>query len=268
VKTSFVVSIAETNLRTGGCFGRIIPYLYSIGYDGVELAVREPAKVPLELLKETLESNQLEVPAIATGQVYLSENIFLSNIDIEIRQRAIDRLEEYMHLAHLLGADVIIGLIRGGVMEGNKLDKGIHLFTESLRYLCERAEHNNVGLLIEPINRYETSLIPTLQSAAELINKIGSDRLKILMDTFHMNIEEASISESIEKYGSMIGHVHFADSNRLAPGRGHIDFREVLNSLDRVNYKGFISFEILPQPSLEKAAEDAFNFISEIINVL
>lgn len=266
MKLSFAISISKTDFDAvgQGDFREIIPYLSSIGYNGVELAIREPAKVPVRQLEELLASNRLAVPAIGTGQAYLSENISLSSMDSEIRRKAINRLEEHIDLANLLGANVIIGLIRGGILQKGEQKSGMYFLTESLMSLCAKAENKNVLLLIEPINRYETNLFPTLSSAAELINKIGSKKLRILMDTFHMNIEEADMFESIKEYGNLIGHVHLADSNRLAPGRGHINFKEIMRSLDKIDYNGFISFEILPQPSVEQAAEGAFNFIKKL----
>ena len=78
------------------------------------------------------------------------------------------------------------------------------------------AESKGVVLLLEPVNRYETNLINTLNDGLDIIEEIGSDHLKLLPDTFHMNIEESSIEESIVRAGSSIGYIHFADSNRLA----------------------------------------------------
>jgi 5-keto-L-gluconate epimerase len=82
-----------------------------------------------------------------------------------------------------------------------------------------------------------------------MIDKIGKSNLKMLVDTFHMNIEEPNIIESLKRVKDCISHVHFADSNRWAPGCGHINFKEILMALNEFGYQGAISAEILPKPS-------------------
>jgi sugar phosphate isomerase/epimerase len=72
-----------------------------------------------------------------------------------------------------------------------------------------------------------------------------------------MNIEEPDMAASLRKHAGSLGHIHFADSNREAPGHGHTDFRSVLLTLQESGYKGFFSFEVLPRPSERQALEDA-----------
>ena len=103
-------------------------------------------------------------------------------------------------------------------------------------------------MLIEPINRYETNFINNAQQALELIDEINRPAVKLLVDTFHMNIEEVDLCETITKMNGALGYVHFADNNRLAPGKGHIDFPAIFKALINSNYHGFISAEILPMP--------------------
>ncbi|HDH06822.1 MAG TPA: sugar phosphate isomerase/epimerase, partial [Thermoproteales archaeon] len=82
------------------------------------------------------------------------------------------------------------------------------------------------------------------------LRDINSPSLKLLLDTFHMNIEEPLIEESIKKAGKKIGHFHVADSNRLAPGMGHLDFKSIIGSLKETGYEGFLSAEVIIKPSL------------------
>jgi sugar phosphate isomerase/epimerase len=262
-KFSFAVSVSMTNFEAigRGDWKSIANSLASMGYDGVELAVRDTDEVSETSIREVLDSNSLSLPAIGTGQAFLSDNLYLSSEDLLVREAAVSRVLRHMKLAGAFGASVVIGLIRGGVVKASELQRRRKLFTETLSRLCKKAESMSVNILIEPINRYETSMFPTIGSAAGLIKEIGSNRIKILMDTFHMNIEEADMYETIEQYGAMVGHVHLADSNRLAPGMGHIDFHRILESLKNVGYKGFLSFEILPVPSVEQAASDAITYI-------
>ncbi len=112
-----------------------------------------------------------------------------------------------------------------------------------LRGLAELAEKLKVKVFLEPVNRYESPVFNRLEEMSTLISRIDRPALKILADFFHMNIEEESIAESIRRSGSLIGLVHLADSNRLAPGEGHTDFRKPLESLEQAGFAGYLSFE-------------------------
>jgi sugar phosphate isomerase/epimerase len=111
-----------------------------------------------------------------------------------------------------------------------------------------------VKFAIEPINRYETTLVNTVEAGLELVDQIGLDNVGLLLDTVHMNIEEPDVLQSIRAAASKIFHFHVADSNRWYPGAGHIDFGAILMSLDSVGYEGFISAEIMPFPDSDISA--------------
>ncbi|MBM3703329.1 MAG: TIM barrel protein, partial [Actinobacteria bacterium] len=101
-------------------------------------------------------------------------------------------------------------------------------------------------MFLEPINRYEINFINTMEEGYRFIEKVAEDNLLLLIDTFHMNIEEPSTTQSIKNFGSLIGHIHIADSNRKAPGLGHIDFLSIIAQLMKINYRSFLSAEIIP----------------------
>ena len=88
-----------------------------------------------------------------------------------------------------------------------------------------------------------------------LVEKVGADNFGLLLDTFHMNIEESEIETSIETCGDRIFHFHVADSNRWYPGAGHLDFKSILASLLSTGYKGWVSGEFLPEPDADTAAK-------------
>jgi sugar phosphate isomerase/epimerase len=219
-----------------------------LGYDAVELAIRDPKMIDLPEIRNLLKQYDLTVPAIGTGQAYGEEGLSFTDPHPDIRRKAIQRIKDQMNLAMELGeAQVIIGLIRGTVKPG--MDQGqaekhfIEGISECLEYLPE------LTLTLEPLNRYETNLYNDTLSAKGVIDRVGRPNLKMLVDTFHMNIEESDIVASILHVKEYISHVHFADSNRWAPGSGHIDFKAILNALKRIGYQGAISAEILPKPT-------------------
>jgi sugar phosphate isomerase/epimerase len=97
--------------------------------------------------------------------------------------------------------------------------------------------------LLEPINRYQNDLCVTVADARRLRREIGSDHVRIMVDAFHMNIEESSFARAIEAVAPSLGYVHLADNQREEPGTGHIDFGEIFAALARVGYDGYVSLE-------------------------
>jgi sugar phosphate isomerase/epimerase len=123
-------------------------------------------------------------------------------------------------------------------------------------------------MLLEPLNRYEGDYLNTIEDVLAVIHEIEASNLKILADTFHMNIEEADITASFRRAGESLGHVHLVDSNRQAPGHGHLDIKSVLKVLRDMNYQGYISFETLPLPNPRQAIEDAIRTAKTILSGL
>jgi sugar phosphate isomerase/epimerase len=126
---------------------------------------------------------------------------------------------------------------------------------EAIQQCAAAAEGTRVRFALEPMNRYETDLIHTAADGLELIERVGKENFGLLLDTFHMNIEDADIGASIRTCGDRIFHFHVADSNRWYPGAGHLDFRTILKELEKTGYQGFVSGEFMPLPDADTAAE-------------
>ena len=112
----------------------------------------------------------------------------------------------------------------------------------------------------------ETDLIVTVSEGLELIEKVGADNFGLLLDTFHMNIEEPSIEQSIRRAGDSIFHFHVADSNRWYPGAGHLDFKLIVDVLNEIDYTGYLSAEILPLPNPDTCAEETKMTMAGLLN--
>jgi len=225
-----------------------------LGYDGVELAVRDPHLLDIEELEILLRENNLPVPAIGTGQAYGEEGLSFIHPEKKIREQAIERIKAQLKLAKKLNALVIIGLVRGRISQLIPRELAEWWLIDALT-ACAVSEPS-VKIAIEPINRYETDIINTVDSALKFLGKLKKDNVGLLLDTFHMNIEEPSINESIRIAQDKIFHIHIADSNRWFPGAGHLDFRNIFETLGKINYTGFISAEIMPLPDADTAAEN------------
>ena len=218
------------------------------GYDGVELAIIDPNRLNTAVVKEALESEGLRLLSITTGQAAAKEGLSLSSPDEKIRRRAVERIQAHMQFAKSFGAVVIVGSLRGA-------DGDMELLVESLR---ECATYDaEVRIALEPLNRYESRLVSTVEEALAVIEKVGEENLGILFDTFHANIEEVNIGEAFRAAGDRLFHVHLADSNRWTLGYGHLPFDAVWKALEAIDYDGGLVIEALPCPSEEKLLASA-----------
>jgi sugar phosphate isomerase/epimerase len=112
-------------------------------------------------------------------------------------------------------------------------------------------------LVLEPLNRYESDIVNTTAEGLELIEQVGHPSLGLLLDTFHVNIEEASVYDCfrLAMAAGRLWHVHLGDSNRLPPGEGHLDFAGIVSTLAEAGYDGYLSAELLAKPDPDTAAE-------------
>ena len=236
-----------------------------VGFHAVELSLRSTEEVKSDELKDLLDQFDLSLAAIATGRSCIEDTLCLCNPDAEIRNRVVQRIKSIIQFAAPFNAPVIIGGIRGR-LEGTAIEQSHQreAAVDSIRECVVYAKDCHVSILIEPINRYETNFINTVNDGITLLDQISEPSAKLLLDTFHMNIEEVDISASIQSAGTRLGYIHFADNNRLAPGQGHIDFTEILQSLISINYHGIITVEILPLPDDATAMHQASAFLKTL----
>jgi sugar phosphate isomerase/epimerase len=263
MKLSIVLSTHQASFDAVAYKGDLaanVAQIASLGYDGVELAIRDPRLADPDEILQVMAVHDLAIPAIGTGQAWGEEKLSLTDPDAAVRRKAIERLESHIPLAEELGGIIIVGLIRGiGGCSSSRKEE--HWLLEALRHCTDKASAHGVRIVLEPLNRYETSLINTVSQGLAAIEKIGADNLGLLLDTFHMNIEEPSIGDSISTCGDKIFHFHVADSNRWYPGAGHLDFARILKTLFKTGYKGFISGEFMPAPDAAVSASRALEYL-------
>jgi sugar phosphate isomerase/epimerase len=241
--------------------GRIASY----GYTGVELAIRDPRMVDADALEAVVASHRLDVPAIGTGQAWGEERLSFTSDDPTVRGAAVARVKSHVPLAHRLGAVIILGLIRGITPTGQSHAQSMAYLVEALRECAAAAAREGVRFALEPLNRYETDLIHTVEEGLDLIQRVGAENFGLLLDTFHMNIEEASIEASMRAAGERIFHFHVADSNRWHPGAGHLDFGSILGVLRDTGYAGYVSGEFMPMPDADTGARRAIQHLRSVM---
>ncbi|MCD6104049.1 MAG: sugar phosphate isomerase/epimerase [Thermotogaceae bacterium] len=269
MKLALVISTSDAAFNALAFRGDLLNGLVmakEIGYSAVEIAIRDPKNLDVPQIERSLQQLNMSVVAVGTGQAFLVEKLNMVDPDKTVRNLTRERLKEHIDFASHFGAFVIIGFIRG-----NRRDRDIktvrELFISEMQSLCDYAKSRNVKMVIEPLNRYETDFINTLQEAYEIVSEMRCDNVGILADTFHMNIEEANIEKSLKNISSKLFHFHVADSNRWAPGTGHFDFQTTLSVLKKMGYKGYISVECMPLPGgAKQSAMIAYETIAKILS--
>jgi len=268
VKLSIVLSTQPAQFQAATFKGDLetnLARIAALGYDGVELAIRDPKLVNLDDLERLVRQHSLIVPAIGTGQAWGEEGLSFTDPDPAIRRAAMERIKSHVPVATRLNAVIIIGLVRGIVKPGVDHAQAMDWLIEALRECSAAAEPFGIKLALEPINRYETTLINNAAQGLELIERVGAGNFGLLLDTFHMNIEEPSIEDSLRQTGDRIFHFHVADSNRWHPGAGHLDWQSILQALFATGYAGFVSGEFMPVPDAATGAQKAIEFLRTLV---
>lgn len=236
-----------------------------MGYDAVEIHVNDPDTLDVEGILKACEENEIDVSTLGTGMGYVIDHLSFTDDDKLVREKAVERIKNHIDVAEKFKAKVIIGSMRGSIHDIKDYIKYENYALDCTKKVLEYAEKKEVIVLMEAINRYETNFINNVDQGIEFIDRVNSPYLKLHLDTFHMNIEEADIYKSMEKAGDILGHFHFADSNRRAPGWGHMNFKKIMESLKKIQYTGDIAFECLSLPNPEEAAQKAIEHIKSIM---
>ena len=237
----------------------------ALGFHGVEIFAPSAAAIDRKALRNLLSEHRLRVAAFGTGAGWVIHQWHLSHANSEIRQQAREFIREIIDLAGEFEASAIIGSMQGRFENGVSRDQAVEWLREALNDLGSHAERRQKPLLFEPLNRYETNLFNRLGDTAVFLQTLKTKNIKILADLFHMNIEERSPSDALRAAGPLIGHVHFADTNRQAIGFGHTAMRPVVQALSEIGYAGYLSAEILPLPDPDAAASQTLTAYQELV---
>jgi len=265
MRFSFVVSAGLgyqiPNLFENGAsfaeFERALRLLKEQGFTGVELNLNSDDRSILSKIRDSIRAEGLQLAAVGTGLIYLAKGLSFSDPDPAIREKALAIMKELIRFASTENSVVVIGMVRGNPSSSN----AVRLLIESLRKCDKAAFESGVRLVLEALNRYETSILNTATEVANSIRDAQLTATGILLDSFHMNIEEQSIEESIRKYHDRIGHFHIADSDRWPPGHGHLKIEDQLRLLENLGYGGWVSAETLPKPDNVAAVKATANFL-------
>ncbi|MCD8352289.1 MAG: sugar phosphate isomerase/epimerase [Planctomycetaceae bacterium] len=248
-----------------GPYETIIPKAGKMGYDAIELHIHDSAAIDRAKIRKLMDEAGITLSSIGTGSAYSEDRISLSNEDASVREQAIKRLEMHMDTAKEYDAVVIVGLIKGLVRDCSSRDVCIRNLSESLTKLVKKAEADRVPLVLEVINRYESDFLTTIEETLDFLAPFNSEQLLLHIDTFHMNIEQASIPDSIRRAKGKIGHCHVADSDRWYVGHGHYDFAGTIQALRDIGYDRALAVESLMYPDSDTSAEESLKSLRSLV---
>jgi D-psicose/D-tagatose/L-ribulose 3-epimerase len=251
----FGVSTMVWTTRVGAEHDPLFSRIHEWGFDGVELFLspEEPANLPS--VRASLDRLQLE----RTTCSVLPGDANLISSDPAIRAHGVEYLRKCVNRTADMGSRLICGPLYAGlgVMTGRRrTSEEWNWAVEGLQVVADYAQRRDVTLCLEPLNRFETYFLNTLEDAAQLVHDVEAANVKVHFDTFHANIEERHPAEALRSVAKDLGHVHISESDRGIPGTGHIDWGGILKVLKEVGYDGWLTIESFaqPEPALAAAA--------------
>jgi D-psicose/D-tagatose/L-ribulose 3-epimerase len=212
------------------------------GFDGVEVSLFRAADFEAGAIRKALVENQLQCTVCSV----LPRGLSLLSDDPAVRSGTITHLADCIKVTAEAGAHIIAGPLYSpvGYLPGRRRTvEEWKRAVDAYRQLGPVLREYDVQLGIEPLNRFETYFLNTTEDAVRLCREVGHPNVGILWDTFHANIEEKNIGESLRATGSYLKHVHTCENDRGTPGSGHVDWAGVASALKSLNYNGWLTIE-------------------------
>ncbi|WP_369371211.1 sugar phosphate isomerase/epimerase family protein [Promicromonospora sp. Populi] len=224
----------ETTLRT----------IAAWGYDGVELAYEQPGDWDAARARDLLDELGL---VSVVGAVFGADRELACTTDAVIA-RTRDYVRSAVDVAALQGSSLVIGPMYTSVgrtwrMSADERRDAVSQLRAEYRVLGDYAAERGVRLAVEPLNRYETSLLTTTEQVLEVIEPLPAESVGLNLDTYHMNIEEASLDDAFRLAGDRLLHLQVCGNDRGAPLRDHLDWPGIRASLIAIGYEGMLGFE-------------------------
>lgn len=214
------------------------------GADSIEIALEDASHIDPYLIKRALDDQGLRCSSICAA---MGPGRDLRGTPEE-QQHALDYINQILDVMVVLECSVLVGplySVVGRAEQTSEADYRVQwdLVTGHLKTLAARAEKLGKKLAVEPLNRYETDFINTCDQVLQMVEAVNSPAVGILLDTYHMNIEEKDSAAAIRKAGAYLFHVHACGCDRGAPGNDHINWNAIRDALKEVNYSGSLVIE-------------------------
>jgi D-psicose/D-tagatose/L-ribulose 3-epimerase len=223
---------------------KLFPTFKKWGFQTVEIPIEDPSHIDPAKVKAAAEKNGLAIGSVCAcmgpGRDFRGTR--------EEQQTAMTYCKAIIDQAAAMGCPSIIGPVYSVVGKADAVEPAQQktewaLVVKNLKELCKYAEKKGVQICVEPLNRFETDFLNTVDQALKLVKDVGSKAFKIHLDTFHMNIEQKNQAAAIKKAGKLLAHFHACGSDRGTPGGDHIDWPNIVKALKAVGYKGDVVIE-------------------------
>ncbi len=226
-----------------------------MGFEGVEIFIDDPKNIDTAGIKKAVEDNGLGITCCSI----VGPDRHIISDEPKIRQNAKDYMKAAIEVSNAVGSSIFCGPLYAGVgvLVGRpRNDQEWAWAVEGLSEVATEAEGAGVTLCLEPLNRFETYFINIVEDAVKLAREIDSPAVKVMADTFHMNIEEKDIGDAMRGAGDLLCHMHCCGNDRGAPGNGHVPWDDVFGALRDVEYSGWLTIEsfVLGNEAIAKAA--------------
>lgn len=214
-------------------------WLRELGYDGVEVPILAPETIDVALIRDALAGSGLA----CTASTALPAGASL--LEADERETGLAFLRDCLAIAGALGAAVLCGPLYAPVGQHRHAPTGEERehFVAAMRELAPDADRLGVRLAIEPLNRFETGFLNTVDDGVRLVERIDRPAVGLLADTFHMNVEERAVPAALRRALPALSHVHLSANDRGTVGTGHLPWREIAAALQDGSYDGWVVFE-------------------------
>jgi D-psicose/D-tagatose/L-ribulose 3-epimerase len=222
----------------------IAQHVADLGFDVLEVCIEDPALVSAGAINAAAQHAGVGISVCGA----FGPDRDVSHEDPSVRERGLEYLRFCIDLAAEVGSPHVAGPMysatgKARLLSEEEREQQRQWATDSLRTAGQYAAERGVRLAIEPLNRFETDLVNTTAQGVDLCERIGLDNVGLLIDTFHMNIEEKDIAAAIREAGDRVFHFHACENDRGAPGSGHVEWDAVFRALDDIGYSGQVAIE-------------------------
>jgi D-psicose/D-tagatose/L-ribulose 3-epimerase len=222
----------------------LVAHVAELGFDAIEVALEVPDLLDPAALAEAVGATDLEV--VVVGACTAERDT--SSADAAVRRAGIEFAKRCVDLAVAVGAPVVAGPLNHATNCARQLppderEREYRRAVDGVREAAEYAGERGVMLAIEPLNRWETDMLNTVEQGLAFCDSVGLGNVGLLLDTFHENIEEKSVGDAIRSAGDRALHVHGSENDRGIPGSGHVPWAEVAGALRDIAYGGVVSME-------------------------